>query len=76
MLFSMCLAKEVGKLICATGLAATTVADPNESRKFRLFGKDKNAGMGFSVDSGADVSLILMVHRTTTVVHFKLYAAN
>lgn len=55
MLFAMCLERKVGKLYGATGLAATTVADINESCKFRLYVKDKNAGLWFLVDSGTDV---------------------
>ncbi|XP_055951489.1 uncharacterized protein LOC129987546 [Argiope bruennichi] len=65
-----------GKLQDATGLAATAVADINESRKFRLFVKDKNTGLRFLVDSGADVSLIPATHRNKTTDDFKLYAAN
>ena len=76
MLFSLCLARKVGKRQDATGLAATAVADINESCKSRLFVKDKNTGLRFLVDSGADVSLIPATHRNKTVDDFKLYAAN
>ncbi|GFU02967.1 peptidase A2 domain-containing protein [Nephila pilipes] len=76
MLFVMCLERKVGKLHNATGLAATTVADINENRKFHLLVKDKNTGLRLLLDSGADVSLIPATHRHKTVDDFKLYAAN
>lgn len=68
---------ESGKLQQAVDIAASSPA-PNEinCRKYRLFVKDRNTGLRYLVDSGADVSIFPARANDVVDDTYKLYAAN
>ncbi|UYV74022.1 hypothetical protein LAZ67_11001862 [Cordylochernes scorpioides] len=67
----------VGKREPAAKLAASFVADQiQDSRKHRLFVKDKETGLQFLIDSGADVSVIPPTDKDVPSNELLLYAAN
>ncbi|XP_035228840.1 uncharacterized protein LOC118200955 [Stegodyphus dumicola] len=65
-----------GKLQPAVDSAASSAAKHMNSRKFRLFVTDRNSGLKFLVDIGADVSLLPANSTTKGSCEYKLYAAN
>ncbi|UYV84107.1 hypothetical protein LAZ67_X001199 [Cordylochernes scorpioides] len=72
----MCMG-QCGELQPAVSGATHSAAGQNIRRNSRLFVSDKNTGMRFLADSGADVSLIPFKGKIgTTLNDFKLYAAN
>ncbi|UYV73731.1 hypothetical protein LAZ67_11000573, partial [Cordylochernes scorpioides] len=67
----------VGKREPAAKLATSFVADQiQDSRKHRLFVKDKETGLQFLIDSGADVSVIPPTDKDVPSNELLLYAAN
>ncbi|GBN11100.1 Transposon Ty3-I Gag-Pol polyprotein [Araneus ventricosus] len=69
--------RKSGKLKSA-GSSATNSAAANvkESRKFRLFVRDRRSNLHFLVDSGADVSIIPATSQNKKKAQYLLYAAN
>ncbi|UYV61691.1 hypothetical protein LAZ67_1005925, partial [Cordylochernes scorpioides] len=68
---------EFGKLHSAAELAVSSAAEQViHYRKPRLFVQDKQTGLRFLVDSGADVSLIPAKSGDKKQAELKLYAAN
>ncbi|UYV68207.1 hypothetical protein LAZ67_5003385 [Cordylochernes scorpioides] len=64
-----------GKLHAAVEDAAHSTADNlNSCCKYRLFIKDKNSGLQFLIDTGADVSIVPPNEKRKS--DYKLYAAN
>lgn len=66
----------IGKLLTAVESAASPAATKIDCRKYRLFVKDKQTGVRFLVDSGADVSLIPANIKAEQPCSYVLYAAN
>lgn len=66
----------LGKLQSAVELAASSAAYNDRSRKHRLFLRDKNTGLRFLVDSGADVCIFPARKDDKPDHSYKLYAAN
>ncbi|UYV63155.1 hypothetical protein LAZ67_2003305 [Cordylochernes scorpioides] len=72
-----CSWKESGKLQLADRVATNSSAGIQECRNLRLFVTDKNTGLRFLVDSGADISIIPPKDKDRMPSsNFKLYAAN
>ncbi|GFX31435.1 transposon Ty3-I Gag-Pol polyprotein [Trichonephila clavipes] len=73
----MFLEQGIGKLRRAVDLAASSPAtEYKDCRNYRLFVTDKNTGLRFLVDSGADLSIIPAPCKNKICDSFKLYAAN
>ncbi|GFW85460.1 transposon Ty3-I Gag-Pol polyprotein [Trichonephila clavipes] len=73
----MFLEQGIGKLRRAVDLAASSPAtEYKDCRNYRLFVTDKNTGLRFLADSGADLSIISASCKNKICDSFKLYAAN
>ncbi|UYV63130.1 hypothetical protein LAZ67_2003234, partial [Cordylochernes scorpioides] len=69
--------ERVGKLIPADRVATSSSAGIQDCRNLRLFVTDKNTGLRFLVDSGADISIIPPKDKNRMPSSdYKLYAAN
>ncbi|GBN24924.1 Transposon Ty3-I Gag-Pol polyprotein, partial [Araneus ventricosus] len=69
--------ESVGKLQPAVDSTAGSAADElKDCRNYRLFVTDKQTGLRFLVDSGADLSIIPATSNHKICNSFKLYAAN
>ncbi|GFW09579.1 hypothetical protein TNCV_3996851 [Trichonephila clavipes] len=67
----------IGKFRRAVDLAASSPAtEYKDCRNYRLFVTDKNTGLRFLVDSGADLSIIPASCKNKICDSFKLYAAG
>ncbi|UYV85054.1 hypothetical protein LAZ67_X004411 [Cordylochernes scorpioides] len=74
---SPCSWKESGKLQPADRVATSSSAGIQDCRNLRLFVTDKNTGLRFLVDSGADISIIPPKDKNRMPSSdYKLYAAN
>ncbi|UYV72105.1 hypothetical protein LAZ67_9001826 [Cordylochernes scorpioides] len=72
-----CSWKESGKLQPADRVATNSSADIQDCRNLRVFVTDKNTGLRFLVDSGADISIIPSKDKNRMPSSdYKLYAAN
>ncbi|UYV76053.1 hypothetical protein LAZ67_13002335, partial [Cordylochernes scorpioides] len=68
---------QVGKLQPADRVATSSSAGIQDCRNLRLFVTDKNTGLRFLVDSGADISIIPPKDKNRMPSSdYKLYAAN
>ncbi|UYV77011.1 hypothetical protein LAZ67_14002809, partial [Cordylochernes scorpioides] len=69
--------ERVGKLQPADRVATSSSASIQDCRNLRLFVTDKNTGLRFLVDSGADISIIPPKDKNRMPSYdYKLYAAN
>ncbi|UYV62287.1 hypothetical protein LAZ67_2000001 [Cordylochernes scorpioides] len=69
--------ERVGKLQPADRVATSSSAGIQDCRNLRLFVTDKNTGLRFLVDSGADISIIPPKNKNRMPSSdYKLYAAN
>ncbi|UYV81082.1 hypothetical protein LAZ67_19002721, partial [Cordylochernes scorpioides] len=74
---SPCSLERVGKLQPADRVATSSSAGIQDCRNLRLFVTDKNTGLRFLVDSGADISIIPPKDKNRMPSSdYKLYAAN
>ncbi|UYV60514.1 hypothetical protein LAZ67_1001391, partial [Cordylochernes scorpioides] len=74
---SPCSLERVGKLQPADRVATSSSAGIQDCRNLRLFVTDKNTGLRFLVDSGADISIIPPKDKNRMPSsNYKLYAAN